>query len=105
MDVTAILSLELIGPVSNNLGYLVRTFPCRTKLVCHCVLHVLEDLAYHLASLLESSHSDVLIIVSSYLLLVDCSAKVSFARQLVDGIKIVIEFLLVGVFVEPLAPC
>ena len=32
VDVMAILRLELVGPLSNNLGDLVRAFPCRTKL-------------------------------------------------------------------------
>ena len=42
VDVTAILSLVLVGPLFDDLGDLVGAFPCRTKLSCSCILHVLE---------------------------------------------------------------
>ena len=43
-DVVSILSLELVGSLSNHFGDLVGAFLCRTKLACYSVLNVLEDL-------------------------------------------------------------
>ena len=105
MDVTTILSLDLQAPLFDHLGNLEWSFPCRVELACSYILDVLEDSMYNLIPLLEGSHSDVFIVVSSHLLLVGCSVNVSYIRQIIDGIKAMIELLLVGVLVKPLVPC
>ena len=45
VDIASILSLKLVGSLSNHLGDLVRAFPCRVELACYSVLGVLEDSA------------------------------------------------------------
>ena len=45
VDVMTILSLKLVGSLSNHLGDLVGAFPCRTEVSYYNILGVLVDLA------------------------------------------------------------
>ena len=64
----------------------------------------MEDSAYHLLSGLECPSSDVLVIVLCYLLVVGYSLETSLVSKFINGVKIVVKLLLVGILVELLVP-
>ena len=91
VDVASVLSLEFVGSLTDDLGDLVGSFPVVAQLACSYFFGVLEDSAQYPVPDLESSHSDVLVVVLGYLLLVECSVKVSVVAQIVDRIEAMVE--------------
>ena len=101
-NVPTILGLEFVCSLPNDLGDLVRSFPGWTKLANTWVFGILEDSAQHPVSSLECPSSDVLVVLLGHLLVVGCSLETYHVSQLVDGVKVMFELLLVGVFIKTL---
>ena len=98
-NVAIILGLEFVCSLTNNLGDFVRAFIGRTQLAGSWVFGVLVDSAQHPVSNFESLSSDVLVVVPCHLLLVGCSLKTNCVSQLINGVKVVVKLLQVGILV------
>ena len=76
----------------------------RIELAGSWVFGVLVDLAQHLVSSFECPSLDIFVVVPCHLLVVGCSPKTSPVFQFINGVKVVVKLLPVGILIEPLVP-